>query len=443
MSHPLPAIMLFLLVAALVCMHHGAAGKKANPNSINMKIINYAGSPVELFWINTFDKSKSQDGELNLVRQTTAPLRNSSDTAINSYNTHEFLVRFHKHQSGVETRFTKGPREETITIYHSEEEGLYVKQITKFDEMVDTISKASKACEETEEGGVAFSSCVADALLEDVQKITDSKSTILKYRDVISDKLRNYTCADPELQTSEPTSSEVLQVSGKNVQLHSLLDTSHAKIWTATNFATDKECEMLMDHARPRLKRATTAKADGSSEVSQSRKAWQATYNIHSTNDKLYPLYKRILEVTNKHAGYGLSPAGQEGLTVIQYNPDDEYTPHCDGDCSGSFHNPAGRVATAIVYCEVPEVGGATTFSKADVYVKPEKYSATFFSYKGPDGRMDEGFTEHSGCPVVKGEKWIATFWMREGVTSKLPASMFDPSGLRLEADSAYAADEL
>jgi hypothetical protein len=42
---------------------------------------------------------------------------------------------------------------------------------------------------------------------------------------------------------------------------------------------------------------------------------------------------------------------------------------------------------------------------------------ATFFSYKGPDGHMDEGYTEHSGCPVIKGEKWITTVWMREGVS--------------------------
>jgi len=42
------------------------------------------------------------------------------------------------------------------------------------------------------------------------------------------------------------------------------------------------------------------------------------------------------------------------------------------------------------------------------------------FSCRGPDGMMDPGFTEHSGCPVLEGEKWITTAWMREG-TIDLP----------------------
>ncbi|KAJ1397439.1 hypothetical protein B484DRAFT_301685, partial [Ochromonadaceae sp. CCMP2298] len=63
---------------------------------------------------------------------------------------------------------------------------------------------------------------------------------------------------------------------------------------------------------------------------------------------------------------------------------------------------------------QVAEEGGATTFTKADIFVKPKSGSATFFAYRGPDGRMDDGYTEHSGCPVTQGEKWITTVWMRD-----------------------------
>jgi len=56
----------------------------------------------------------------------------------------------------------------------------------------------------------------------------------------------------------------------------------------------------------------------------------------------------------------------------------------------------------------VPTRGGATTFTKSDIIVKPQKGGAVFFSYRGPDGIMDEGgYTEHSGCPVIEGKHII------------------------------------
>lgn len=51
------------------------------------------------------------------------------------------------------------------------------------------------------------------------------------------------------------------------------------------------------------------------------------------------------------------------------------------------------------------------------------------------DGRMDEGYTEHSGCPVLEGEKWITTMWMREGVSKAEPWTMFDPNGVKMMTD--------
>ena len=42
---------------------------------------------------------------------------------------------------------------------------------------------------------------------------------------------------------------------------------------------------------------------------------------------------------------------------------------------------------------QVPEKGGGTSFSKANLFVKPQKGMATFFAYKGADEFMDTGFT--------------------------------------------------
>ena len=83
------------------------------------------------------------------------------------------------------------------------------------------------------------------------------------------------------------------------------------------------------------------------------------------------------------------------------------------------------------MYCQVAEEGGGTTFTNSDIFVKPTRGMATFFSYKNmKTGEMDDGDTQHSGCPVLRGEKWITTVWMREGVDEHNVWSGFDPQGL-------------
>lgn len=62
--------------------------------------------------------------------------------------------------------------------------------------------------------------------------------------------------------------------------------------------------------------------------------------------------------------------------------------------------------------------------------MNPVKGTATFFSYMNAQtNEMDYGLTEHSGCPVFEGEKWIAVTWMRYGVSKDRPHALLDPSG--------------
>ena len=45
--------------------------------------------------------------------------------------------------------------------------------------------------------------------------------------------------------------------------------------------------------------------------------------------------------------------------------------------------------------------------------VGPRKGSAVFFAYTDAQSRTDP-MSFHAGAPVTRGEKWIATRWMRE-----------------------------
>ena len=60
------------------------------------------------------------------------------------------------------------------------------------------------------------------------------------------------------------------------------------------------------------------------------------------------------------------------------------------------------------------------------VHVRPTLGAAAFFASMGPDGTMDDGFTEHSGCPVIEGEKKIAVQWLRWGVDAENPWDSFN-----------------
>ncbi len=108
-----------------------------------------------------------------------------------------------------------------------------------------------------------------------------------------------------------------------------------------------------------------------------------------------------------------------EGLQVLRYRPGAQYKPHHD------FFDPAHpgtanilrrggqRVGTVVMYLNTPAGGGATTFPEVGLEVQPVKGNAVFFSYERP---LASTRTLHGGAPVLDGEKWVATKWMREGV---------------------------
>jgi hypothetical protein len=64
---------------------------------------------------------------------------------------------------------------------------------------------------------------------------------------------------------------------------------------------------------RPRLSRATVASPDGTSVVSQSRKAQQASYdgNVDLVSDPLHNLKKRVFDFAMRETGFPFNLKGQ------------------------------------------------------------------------------------------------------------------------------------
>ena len=88
------------------------------------------------------------------------------------------------------------------------------------------------------------------------------------------------------------------------------------------------------------------------------------------------------------------------------------YTPHHDFGYTGKAEQ---RFLTLLLYIEVPEEGGATSFPKAHggrgMKVKPPRGTGVLFYSMKRDGNADD-FSLHSGMPVRKGHKWICNLWV-------------------------------
>jgi prolyl 4-hydroxylase len=68
-------------------------------------------------------------------------------------------------------------------------------------------------------------------------------------------------------------------------------------------------------------------------------------------------------------------------------------------------------VASIVCYLTTPEQGGGTVFPDVGFEVGAVKGNAVFFSYDRPHAITR---TLHGGAPVLGGEKWVATKWLRE-----------------------------
>jgi prolyl 4-hydroxylase len=171
------------------------------------------------------------------------------------------------------------------------------------------------------------------------------------------------------------------------------------------------ECDALIALARPRLARSETVDtATGGSEVNTARTSDGMFFERGET-----PLIDRIERRIAALVNWPLERG--EGLQILRYRPGAQYEPHHD------YFDPARpgtprilerggqRVGTLVMYLNTPARGGDTIFPDAGLSIGPTRGSGVFFSYDRPHPGTR---TLHGGAPVLAGEKWVATKWLRE-----------------------------
>jgi prolyl 4-hydroxylase len=151
--------------------------------------------------------------------------------------------------------------------------------------------------------------------------------------------------------------------------------------------------------------------ATGGSEVNEARTS-QGMFFQRGENPLCQRIEQRIATLVNWPLENG------EGIQILRYAPGAEYKPHHDyfdpaQPGSGTILKRGGqRVGTIVMYLNTPAKGGGTVFPDVQLEVAPVKGNAVFFSYDRPHPMTR---TLHGGSPVIEGEKWVATKWLREG----------------------------
>lgn len=164
----------------------------------------------------------------------------------------------------------------------------------------------------------------------------------------------------------------------------------------------DEECQMFIDSAAWRLTKSKLV----NKEESQIRTSSGMFFNENES-----PL---ITEIENRIASLMHVPISHaEGLQVLHYEPGQEFKEHYDFFGTDSTLSRNNRISTLIIYLNDVEEGGETTLPKLGITVKPVKGSAIYFEYFYNNQELNE-LTLHSGEPVVRGEKWVTTQWMRK-----------------------------
>ena len=191
-----------------------------------------------------------------------------------------------------------------------------------------------------------------------------------------------------------------------------LLAMQHPRIVVFGNLLSDDECDALISDADPRMKRSLTVQNQtGGEEINPDRTS-DGMFFTRGETPVVGRLEARIAKLLNWPLENG------EGLQVLHYQPGAEYKPHYDyfdPDQPGTptiLKRGGQRVGTLVIYLNNPEAGGGTVFPDVQLEVAPRRGNAVFFSYATPDPSSK---SLHGGTPVIRGEKWVATKWLRQG----------------------------
>jgi len=156
---------------------------------------------------------------------------------------------------------------------------------------------------------------------------------------------------------------------------------------------------------------------NGTAIASKARSS-RGTWNVDAKHPALIKAGKQVADWVH------LPVKARESFYIIKYEVGEEYQPHYDSfddtPEGQKYSGPSGnRVATVLIYLHSPIRGGETIFPRnghpgGSLEVKVVAGDALLFWDFTTDFQLDQ-YSLHGGKPVLEGEKWSMTGWIRMG----------------------------
>jgi prolyl 4-hydroxylase len=191
------------------------------------------------------------------------------------------------------------------------------------------------------------------------------------------------------------------------------------------NFATAEQCESIVSVAKAGLKPSSLALRKG--ETAENTKGIRTSSGvfISASEDKtgtLDVIEEKIARATMIPRSHG------EAFNILRYEVGQRYNSHYDAFNPAEYGpQKSQRMASFLLYLTDVQEGGETMFPFENglnmdgsygyedcigLRVKPRQGDGLLFYSLLPNGTIDQT-SLHGSCPVIKGQKWVATKWIR------------------------------
>ena len=165
-----------------------------------------------------------------------------------------------------------------------------------------------------------------------------------------------------------------------------------------------EECRYIQLLANPWMEPAMIYAVDGSGMRDPHRDSDNMVVTPMAEDLVIQAVNRCIAEASGTEYGWG------EPLHVLRYRPGQQYRPHHDAHALGPPEKR--RVATALLYLNDAYEGGETHFPEIGITVRGAVGDLLIFRNLTADRLPDPRMT-HAGLPIARGEKWLATRWIR------------------------------